>query len=77
MGVSLEFSCNFDAFPEVENELTAGSSVGVPRHWRSKVHVGEGAGAATHIVLVSPVTLANSKGVLSILLIYTNVGPVS
>ena len=73
----MEFSGNFDAFPEVENELTLGGTVGVPSDRGPKVHVGEGAGVAAHVVLVPPVSLVQRKRSLSLLRIQTNVGSVS
>ena len=72
----MEFCCDFNAFPEVEDELALAGIVCIPSDWWSKVHVCEGAGIAADIVLVPPVSLVNSKGCLTILRIYTNVGSI-
>ena len=56
--------------------MTLVGIVSVPSHWWAKVHVSEGAGIATNVVLVSPVSLVKSKRFLSSLRTDTNVGSV-
>ena len=70
----MKFGRHFDALLEVKNELSVG--VGLSCHGGSEVHVGEGAGTRTEVILVPSVCLIDVKSSLSVLRSPANVGPV-